>query len=139
MTYFLVVFFIGVLAFGDAFLSIEQGILLRSPGSAADVPQELDGTFYEKYLEDYVASIKASFLVALGEFAIPLEEYDDIDFCFFALCVIFNIIVLLNLLIAIISETYEDIAATQKQTSYKEKTNQLGYVMDTIYGLYKRE
>ena len=60
MTYFLVVFFIGVLAFGDAFLSIEQGILLRSPGSAADVPQELDGTFYEKYLEDYVASIKAS-------------------------------------------------------------------------------
>ena len=37
------------------------------------------------------------------------------------MCVIFNIILLLNLLIAIISETFANISATAKETGYKEK------------------
>ena len=43
MKYFLVVFTIGVLAFGDAFLSIDQKIIIIH---GEDEPEGLTGTFY---------------------------------------------------------------------------------------------
>ena len=37
------------------------------------------------------------------------------------LCAVFNVVLLLNLLIAIISETYEKISEKKPETKYKEK------------------
>ena len=54
-----------------------------------------------------------SFLVSLGEFDPNLEYYREQDWIVFLLCCIFNIIVLLNLLIAIISETFTKISEQQ--------------------------
>ena len=44
---------------------------------------------------------------------------------------------LLNLLIAIISETYTKISETRNETSYKEKCIQISIMQDSIFGLRK--
>lgn len=67
--------------------------------------------WYEKYMTEYILSIKNSFLTALGQFDENLLFYRDGDWIMFVLCVLFNIIVLLNLLIAIVCETYNRIWA----------------------------
>ena len=62
-----------------------------------------------------------SFLTALGEFDDNLGSYRESDWLVFMLCAIFNIILLLNLLIAIISETFTRISEKRTETSYLEK------------------
>ena len=67
-------------------------------------------------------------MTALGEFDENVANYREIDWIIFILCCIFNIIVLLNLLIAIISETYENFSENKDQTGYKEKATQIGFM-----------
>ena len=67
-----------------------------------------------------------------------MTSYDNVDWLIIVLLCIFNIIVLLNLLIAIISETFSDISVTKINHLYKEKTSQMTYVMDTFYGYFAR-
>ena len=74
------------------------------------------------FFEQYIFFLKATFKVSLGEFDdLNLEDYNNQDWLVFFFCCIFNIIVLLNLLIAIISETYDKISKTSLQTAYREK------------------
>ena len=79
-----------------------------------------------------------SFLTALGDFDSNLEFYREGDWLIFFLCCIFNIILLLNLLIAIISETFATISESSTANSYKEKVLQMEEMQDTIFGLYRR-
>ena len=82
--------------------------------------------------------MQSSFLIALGDFGnIDLAHYREIDWVIFVLCCVFNIIVLLNLLIAIISETYTRIADQSIQNSYKEKAIQISMLQDTLLGSFK--
>ena len=82
--------------------------------------------------------MQSSFLIALGDFGnIDLAHYREIDWVIFVLCCVFNIIVLLNLLIAIISETYTRIAEQSIQNSYKEKAIQISMLQDTLLGSFK--
>ena len=46
-------------------------------------------------------------------------------------------IVLLNLLIAIISKTFEEISDTAIETGYKEKVSQIKSMQDSLYGFTK--
>ena len=140
------IFFIGVLAFGDAFLSIAEKIKLSKKDEYESAFVGLvsfdleDGSFYDIYLQGYFNSLKASFLVAIAEFGASIDtlvDFNNFDYLIFAACTLFNIIVLLNLLIAIISETYTNISSARSERTYKEKAGQLRYVMDTIYGLFK--
>ena len=100
-----------------------------------------DGPYFDVVLKPYFDSFRRSFLVALGEFG----EYPDLmdwpegHFLIFMICCLFNLIVLLNLLIAIISETFTTILATAEQTGYKEKAVQMTYMMESIFGLVKSE
>ena len=55
----------------------------------------------------------------------------------FLLCAIFNIILLLNLLIAIISETYTRVSESRVEAGYKEKVYQMSLMQDTVYGFKK--
>ena len=50
----------------------------------------------------------------------------------------FNIILLFNLLIAIISETYVVIAESAVANSYKEKALQMEEMQSSAFGLYMR-
>ena len=69
-----------------------------------------------------------SFRTALGEFSETLDQYDHMSWVIFFLCCIVNIILLLNLLIAIISETYETISSTALETGYKEKVAMMAFL-----------
>ena len=112
MKYFLIVLFIGVFAFADAYLSINYKISLDQPKDTSELATTVVSV---DAIDAYVEQLKVSFLVSLGDFGIGLDKYDNIDFLVFMMCVIFNIIVLFNLLIAIISETYSNVSATKKQ------------------------
>lgn len=104
---------------------------------AGELPPTIEGDLYDKYISEYVNQLKNSFLTALGQFVENLGSYRDVDWIIFILCCIFNIIVLLNLLIAIISETYAQISETKDQTGYKEKAVQIGFMQDSVYGFRK--
>ena len=54
MLTFLVVLLIGVIAFADAFESIERIMILRGSIEPNDV--DPDGSYYEKYAKTYVAN-----------------------------------------------------------------------------------
>ena len=110
MTTFLVVFAIGVIAFADAFLSIEQ-IMVREGKMQPTTPYNPHGSFYEKYLQGSVVAWRQSFnLAALASPTDDVANYADSDWIVVCIAILFNIIVLLNLLIAIISDTYSRIA-----------------------------
>ena len=110
MKMFLMVLFIGVLAFADAFSSIRETMVLRGDIKPRLVPD--NASDYNKYVQDYVNAIENSFLVALGDFSFKtyIIKMNDFEWLIFILCCVFNIILLLNLLIAIISETYTRIS-----------------------------
>ena len=79
-----------------------------------------------------------SFLTALGEFNETLGDYREGDWFVFFLCAIFNIILLLNLLIAVISETFANVVSTAVETGYKEKVNQISRMQDSFFGFFKQ-
>ena len=70
----------------------------------------------------------------LGEFPNELDLYRETDWFVFFLCAVFNMLVLLNLLIAIISKTHETVSETEHESAYKEKVLQIRYLQDSIYG-----
>ena len=123
MTIFMIVFFIGVFAFADALKSVDQVLVINGSIEAEEIPE--DATTYEKYIEGYVKAWQGSFVLSLGEFPGNLEFYRESDWLVFFLACIFNIILLLNLLIAIISETFAAVAGEAIANSYKEKVKQV--------------
>ena len=133
MVPFFVIFMIGVLAFSDAFQSIETGLVIYGLLPAPDMPE--NPNWYEKYVQGYVRAWQKSYLTALGEFDDSLGHYREGDWFIFFICTIFNIVLLLNLLIAIISETFARVASEQVETTYNEKVSQMCKMMDTAYGL----
>ena len=72
-----------------------------------------DGPYFDVVLKPYVDSFRKSFLAALGDFGgyPDLMDWPEGHFFIFMICCLFNLIVLLNLLIAIISETFTTILA----------------------------
>ena len=133
MATFVVVLVIGVIAFADAILSIESVLVLRG-----DIElEEVNDDFYSKYAQRFVIAWQTQFLSSLGEFDGNIEFYREIDWLVFLLSTLFNMIVMFNLLIAIISETFANIVAEQVTTSYKEKARQITLIQDTLLGLYR--
>ena len=122
---FLFIFLLGVFAFADAFMSIEFVINTRGalPSEEDMEPWEAfsdkiatkiaaGSTETGEFLRDYFVAWSNAFLVSLGEFGFtPLEAYRELDTIVFILCCLINIIMLLNLLIAVISEDFANIMA----------------------------
>ena len=135
MKFFLVVLFIGVLGFADAFKSIEMIMIINGKIEAAEVAE--DAGLYEKYFKSYILALQKSFLTALGEFDDSVKDGSmrEGDWIVFLLCAIFNIILLLNLLIAIISETYTNVSATKIESHYREKVQEMINLQDSVFGL----
>jgi len=106
MLIFLFILFIAVLAFGDAFYSLSNSR-----------PKE------ERFTSGYLHALISTYLIGLGEFNI--EDYGEnyLPQVLFTLCTIFNCVVMLNLLIAIISDTYARVMATQNEYAMRERAN----------------
>lgn len=105
MGIFLFVLTIVVAAFGDSFLRISLGNDEENQFVTSFVPAVLYA--YSMILGGYDTS-------AFGEVAVPLV------WIFWLLCTILGMIVMLNLLIAIISGSYDRVIDNQAQAAYQE-------------------
>ena len=95
MITFLVVMSVLIIAFSEATYSLSNNRF-----SEVDV---MDGFFQ---------SFTFSFFNSMGELSMEGFEDDNTAWVLFFLCSLFNLIVMLNLLIAIISDTYNKVAST---------------------------
>ena len=112
MSIFLIVFFISVLLYADAFKSIEQ--IMKLNGVIEKAAVLADETFYDKYVSEYVKVWQKSFFASIAEFdPLELDNYNESGFFVFTTCCIFNIILLLNLLISIVNMNYENVSGAK--------------------------
>jgi hypothetical protein len=107
MRHFFLVLMIGLLAFSDSFLAIALG------NSAED----------DRFVTGFVNSVIYTYTVILGGF--DLGEFDNsiayaLTILLFLICTVFNMIVMLNLLIAIISESFANVNNNAKNAMYQE-------------------
>mmetsp|Transcript_5253 Transcript_5253/g.3978 ORF Transcript_5253/g.3978 Transcript_5253/m.3978 type:complete len:167 (+) Transcript_5253:1350-1850(+) len=104
MKYFLLVLLLTFIAFGDALYSINTS-------NIAD----------ERFIEgSWIQSVFYVYRMVLGDFA--LDDVGQVAqvyvYILFIMCTVFNMIIMLNLLIAIISESFALINSVSEQTSY---------------------
>ena len=64
-----------------------------------------------------------------------MEFYREIDWLVFFLCCLFNIIVLFNVLIAIISETYTAFSEKKHSAGYRAKVQMMDLMQDSVFGI----
>jgi hypothetical protein len=108
MTQFMIVITITVIGFADAFSSLSTSI------TVGEDPKE-------PYIEDISSALQFSYLLTLGEF--NFDDFDGFTWVIFVFATMFNFIVMLNLLIAIISSTYERVIGDQIEQAYKERVS----------------
>ncbi|CDW84989.1 wd-40 repeat protein [Stylonychia lemnae] len=110
MRFFFAVLLITMIAFGDSFLSISYG------------NNELD-----RFTHSFTDSIIYTYRMILGDFETDKfgEVAKPLVIILFLLCTIFNMIVMLNLLIAIISESFARITAKADQAVYQEMASMI--------------
>jgi len=111
MQSFFVVLLLTILAFANAFYTI-------SLANAED--KQFAG-------EGYIDSVLYTYLIVLGEF--NTDEFGDVApslvWILFLLCTIFNMIVMLNLLIAIISESFSIINSNAESAALQEMSRMI--------------
>lgn len=110
MRYFIFLLLTTVVAFGDAFQSIAR----------ANTGMDEDGGDSYVFTSGFVNSFMFTYTMILGDF-----DTSDMGIVgtwltlfFFFLCTIFNMIIMLNLLIAIISESFTRINENSDPASY---------------------
>lgn len=103
MMVFFVVLFITIAAFGDAFLRISL---------ANETTVDDDGNYTEIFTTNFVDSVIFTYRMVLGDFDTSAFGSVATGVCMtlWFLCTVFNMIVMLNLLIAIISDSYARVA-----------------------------
>lgn len=105
MKAFMLVWLISILAFSDSFL----GLSLANPPDT-------------KFIMGFIDSFTFTYRLILGDW--DTKDFGNVAlplvWILFLLCTIFNLIVMLNLLIAIISETFSRVNGNAISTGYKE-------------------
>jgi len=106
MKAFLIILVVTLLAFGDSFLAIA----VSNRGG--------DGEF----VSSFFGSFMYTYCLILGDFDTGDYDYNGqfLLYVFFLLCTLFNMIIMLNLLISIVSETFANVNAKANPNSYKE-------------------
>jgi hypothetical protein len=106
MRNFFLVLLITIAAFGDSFLRLSLG----NEGE-------------EIYTTDFLDSIIYTYRMILGDFGVDFgTTAPGLALFIFILCTVFNMIVMLNLLIAIISDSYARVTNMSNQTTYQERS-----------------
>lgn len=110
MKYFLFILFLTFIAFGDAMYNINTS-----------------NTEEKQFINygGYLGGTLFVYRMVLGDF--DTEQFGDVALPYmwilFLLCTILNMIIVMNLLIAIISESFARINAEKDQASYQEKAS----------------
>lgn len=107
MRHFLVVLLITIIAFGDSFLTLSLG------NQAED----------DRFVKSFSDAVIYTYRIVLGDFNV--DEFGNVGtslvYILFILCTVFNSVVMLNLLVAIISETFSAVKANAYSASYQER------------------
>ena len=133
MRAFLFVLVVAILAFTDAFISLdytakqdeEESVRISQDNTATenlDQSQETQKSWLTEIGLKYLFKVEVIYLLTNGEF--PLDAvgtYDRFGWVIFALCTIFNLIIMLNLLITIISEDFAAVIALRDETLFRER------------------
>jgi hypothetical protein len=113
--YFLFILFLTVCAFGDAYGVISAG---NPPTVDTDYGQFVD-------YESYIGGILYVYRMTLGDFSTSKfgKVNTFLSWCLFMTCSIFNMIIMLNLLISIIAESYSRISENIDAAAEQEKAS----------------
>jgi len=107
---FLTVLLITILAFSDALLQISRG----NEGK-------------DQFVVSYVDSVLFTYRMILGDW--DVANFGSVSVAFvwslFLLCTLFNMIVMLNLLIAIISETFAQVNSNAPQAALQQQASMI--------------
>jgi len=102
-----------------AIFGFANGFFLLALNRSSEVPE---GEESYRFLTTYIEALRYVYLLGLGEFGV--DEFAGKDetvlWIFFIIASIFILIVLLNLLIAIMSDTFAKVAATSDQAMMRE-------------------
>ena len=101
---FIIVTIISITGFADAFHSLSR-----------TYPEN------EELVDSYLGAFKYSILLTLGEF--DVDTLDELGWILFLSAATFNLIILLNLVIAIISEVFATLYPTKLPSFYKERVS----------------
>ena len=112
MASFMLVFSFTILAFADAFYTLAD----REGGSEGDGSEGGDSGLV---ITSFWNSLTYTYLLTLGEFG-DLPNHFSIRWVFFITCSLFNLIIILNLLIAIISETHARVTEISELLLHQE-------------------
>ncbi len=119
---FLMVLFITFIAFGDALLQISRGNK-KGEGFIDNNSYVMSLLFvYRMVLGDWDTG-------ALGKVALPAV------WILFVLCTLFNMVVMLNLLIAIIGETFNRVSTNSVQAAFQQMASMIaenGYLIPAL-------
>ena len=133
MRFFLLVLLLTIIAFGEAVKSFSDANYYRDVFNACN--KITDPVAYKTCAEDYDPNGFAGYLggigyvyrMCLGDFGTDAEAFGTIAVPFmwalFILCSVLNMIIMLNLLIAIISESFTKINSVSKQANVRERAN----------------
>lgn len=103
MKTFLFVMFFTIVAFSDSLLTLSNGNIEK-----------------KKFVHGFGDSIIYTYRIILGDFNV--DEFGDcgtaLVYALFIMCTVFNTIVMLNLLIAIISETFSTVKENASNAAY---------------------
>lgn len=111
---FMLVMLITIFAFGNASLILVSGYPEKGDKPEDDSP---------RFISDFVGAVRYTYEVILGGFDTGAFREDENFFFVYILfmgCTIFNMIVMMNLLIAIISETFGRVNGNAEQAAYQE-------------------
>jgi hypothetical protein len=123
----LLVLLITVAAFGNTFSVISKGN--ESLPNAEKDNLVFTAGFLDGLLFTYRMILGDFDTTGFGEIAVGTVT------TLFILCTVFNMIIMLNLLIAVISDTYERVAANSELNTYYERTSMLaenGYLVNNF-------
>ena len=125
MKEFFFVLLISILGFAQAFYSISRSLPYNH--------SELDETF-TPYLLSQLQALKFSYLAAMGDW--DTDSLDNWSWVIFIFASVMQVVVMLNLLIAIISATFERVVSKGVLYSYKEITSMVQDYQNVRGSLY---
>ena len=157
MLAFAVVLIVSIVGMADAFLSIKEITKLEAADPAAGTAPaaadlEVDTATIDltkdvglSYIDDenllnYIQTLQETYLLTLGEFEFfQMEQDQQFMWLFFIIGTIFNLIIMLNLLIAVIGETFARVDSQKIEFSYKEKAIQMSTLQRITQGCISRD
>ena len=146
MRAFLFTLFVAIAAFTDAFYSLDYTIAPQPEGEQEqadarlleEVKDDEDQSAFMKWFNSfglkYISKVESTYLLTNGEFPLDSDvaNYDSFGWFIFLLATIFNLIIMLNLLITIISEDFASVIGTRDETMFRERVISITQLQRTI-------